>query len=61
MLLDDVMSELDAGRRSLLAERLVSGGQTLITATHSGQLPKGCEHTEVRVRDGAVSALALAA
>ncbi len=60
MLLDDVMSELDAERRSLLTERLAAGGQALITATEPGQLPKG-DRYEVRVRDGAVSALALAA
>ena len=33
MLLDDVMSELDADRRELLAELLRSGGQALVTAT----------------------------
>ena len=33
MLLDDVMSELDADRRELLAELLRAGGQALVTAT----------------------------
>ena len=35
MLLDDVMSELDADRRELLAELLRSGGQALVTATEA--------------------------
>jgi DNA replication and repair protein RecF len=39
LLLDDVLSELDPGRRGLLAERLGHGGQTLITATHASALP----------------------
>ena len=33
MLLDDVMSELDAERRELLAELLRAGGQAVVTAT----------------------------
>jgi recombinational DNA repair ATPase RecF len=40
MLLDDVMSELDPTRRELLARRLVEGGgQALLTATETAQLP----------------------
>lgn len=39
LLLDDVMSELDPERRALLAERLQSGGQTVITATDVGHVP----------------------
>ena len=60
MLLDDVMSELDSERRELLTSRL-GGGQTLITATEPAHLPKSCERLEVRVRDGALAPLALAA
>lgn len=39
LLLDDVLSELDAGRRAALAERLAGPGQTLITATAASALP----------------------
>jgi DNA replication and repair protein RecF len=39
MLLDDVMSELDAQRRGLLVERLLEGGQSVITAAESGLVP----------------------
>jgi DNA replication and repair protein RecF len=39
LLLDDVLSELDAGRREALARRLPPGGQTLITATSRELLP----------------------
>lgn len=39
MLLDDVMSELDAGRRELLAELLRAGGRGLLTATEVAHVP----------------------
>ena len=39
LLLDDVLSELDPQRRALLAERLLSAGQSVITATHRSALP----------------------
>jgi DNA replication and repair protein RecF len=39
LLLDDVLSELDEGRRAALAARLVGPGQTLITATAASALP----------------------
>jgi DNA replication and repair protein RecF len=61
MLLDDVMSELDGDRRKLLTERLAGTGQALITATERDQLPESCRRAEVRVRDGALVPLALAA
>ena len=35
LLLDDVLSELDLGRRRVLAERVAGMGQTVITATHA--------------------------
>jgi DNA replication and repair protein RecF len=39
LLLDDVLSELDLGRRRVLAERIAGMGQTMITATHASALP----------------------
>jgi len=39
LLLDDVMSELDAGRRALLVARVAVGGQCLITTTDLGHVP----------------------
>jgi len=39
MLLDDVMSELDSRRRGLLVERLLEGGQSVITAAESDLIP----------------------
>ena len=39
LLLDDVLSELDPERRRILAERLRSFGQTLITSTSESALP----------------------
>jgi DNA replication and repair protein RecF len=55
MLLDDVMSELDADRRRLLVERL-GDGQSVITSTDLGHVP-GADHpavTRVAVADGSV-------
>jgi DNA replication and repair protein RecF len=57
LLLDDVMSELDGGRRGLLAERLGSRGQALVTTTDLGHVP-GAERAEVTrlsVVDGTVT------
>ena len=39
LLLDDVLSELDPGRRQVLAGRIAGMGQTVITATHASALP----------------------
>ena len=39
LLLDDVLSELDPGRREVLAARVAGMGQTMITATHRSALP----------------------
>jgi DNA replication and repair protein RecF len=39
LLLDDVLSELDPERRAILAERLRTYGQTLITTTSAAALP----------------------
>jgi DNA replication and repair protein RecF len=50
MLLDDVMSELDHGRREALIEHLRSDrGQSLITATELDQVPVGGADEVVRV------------
>lgn len=59
MLLDDVASELDPGRRRLLCERLErGGGQAVITATEPSQLPAACALAELAVRGGSVIATA---
>jgi DNA replication and repair protein RecF len=39
LLLDDVLSELDPGRRQILATRVRSAGQALVTATDAAMLP----------------------
>jgi DNA replication and repair protein RecF len=39
VLLDDVLSELDAGRRRILAERIGRSGQAVVTATGADALP----------------------
>jgi DNA replication and repair protein RecF len=39
LLLDDVLSELDPGRRRILADRISREGQTLITTTSAAALP----------------------
>jgi DNA replication and repair protein RecF len=56
MLLDDVMSELDAHRRARLAKRLAEGGQAVLTATEPDHLPGGYERTELALRQGEVMA-----
>jgi DNA replication and repair protein RecF len=49
MLLDDVMSELDAERRQRLAEVLRGGGQALITATEPEHVPGAGEQGVVTI------------
>jgi DNA replication and repair protein RecF len=49
MLLDDVMSELDAERRELLATLLRTGGQAVITTTEAGHVPGAGEATAALV------------
>jgi len=39
VLLDDVLSELDAARRRILTERLAGIGQAIVTATDADALP----------------------
>src|SRR4051812_27847516 len=50
MLLDDVMSELDADRRGLLVARLDDGGQAVVTTTDLGHVPGGGGPEMVRLR-----------
>jgi DNA replication and repair protein RecF len=63
MLLDDVMSELDATRRELLAEELSSGGQSVIATTDLAHVPgaSAAAVTRLRVADGAILSEAIAA
>jgi DNA replication and repair protein RecF len=49
LLLDDVMSELDPGRRQRLFERLASGGQALITAAAEDSLPPQAMGSVIRM------------
>jgi DNA replication and repair protein RecF len=63
MLLDDVMSELDAERRELLATELRRAGQSVIASTDLGHVPGagGPSVARLRVSRGAVLQEALAA
>jgi DNA replication and repair protein RecF len=63
MLLDDVMSELDAERRRRLVEELGNGGQSVITTTDLAHVPgaDAAGVTRLRVADGTVLQEALAA
>ncbi|HEX3910906.1 MAG TPA: DNA replication and repair protein RecF [Solirubrobacteraceae bacterium] len=63
MLLDDVMSELDASRRELLAEELSAGGQSVIATTDLAHVPGATDATVARLRisPGSVLQEALAA
>ena len=54
LLLDDVLSELDEGRRRTLAERIRSVGQSLITATSVDALPADPDQL-VRVSPGSAA------
>jgi DNA replication and repair protein RecF len=49
LLLDDVMSELDPGRRDRLVARLGDGGQVLITAADEEQVPAAARESVVRM------------
>jgi DNA replication and repair protein RecF len=57
MLLDDVMSELDAARRERLAELVRAGGQALITTTDVDHVPSATapEVVVASVLDGTVT------
>ncbi len=56
MLLDDPMSELDAGRRERLVDVLRRGGQSVIAATELGLVPgaDAADVTRIAIVDGAV-------
>jgi len=49
LLLDDVMSELDPGRRERLVNRLGDGGQALITAADEESVPATARETVIRM------------
>jgi DNA replication and repair protein RecF len=63
MLLDDVMSELDAERRELLAAELSAGGQSVIATTDLAHVPggSGAHVTRLRIGGGTILQEALAA
>ncbi len=63
MLLDDVMSELDADRRELLADELLRGGQSVIATTDLAHVPGASDASVTRlcVSPGAILQEALAA
>jgi DNA replication and repair protein RecF len=63
MLLDDVMSELDADRRDLLARELRAGGQSVIATTDLGHVPGAMDAsvTRLRISAGAILQEAVAA
>jgi DNA replication and repair protein RecF len=51
LLLDDVLSELDMGRREALVERLRELGQTIVTATSDSALPRRADQV-IQVSEG---------
>ncbi len=63
MLLDDVMSELDAGRRELLAGELSAGGQSVIATTDLAHVPGASDAsvTRLRISPGTILQEAIAA
>ena len=63
MLLDDVMSELDATRRELLGELLTGGGQAVVTATEADHVPGAHDDgaTVVEVSAGAIAGVEVSA
>lgn len=56
LLLDDVMSELDPSRRERLVERVVDGGQAVVTTTDLAHVPgaDGPGVVRIEVSDGVV-------
>jgi DNA replication and repair protein RecF len=63
MLLDDVMSELDAERRALLAQELRADGQSVIATTDLAHVPGASDTavTRLRISPGIVMQEAIAA
>jgi DNA replication and repair protein RecF len=60
LLLDDVMSELDPGRRERLIGRLRDGGQALITAADEESLPAAALESLVRMPPAEIADVAAA-
>ena len=59
LLLDDVLSELDPGRRQILADRVRSSGQALVTSASRSALPgEPAQTLEVAQRDDGTSEVA---
>lgn len=58
LLLDDVMSELDPGRRDRLVARLAAGGQALITAADEESVPAAALASVVRMPSSQVGSAA---
>jgi DNA replication and repair protein RecF len=56
MLLDDVMSELDAGHRELLVSLLEGEGQSVISATETAHVPSASA-LRIEVSDGTLAAV----
>jgi recombinational DNA repair ATPase RecF len=54
MLLDDVMSELDAAHRELLVSLLEDDGQSVISATETAHVPSS-KALRIAVSDGALA------
>jgi recombinational DNA repair ATPase RecF len=62
MLLDDVMSELDAERRELLVAELAGGGQSVLATTDLAHVPQSSGPVaQLRVEPGRVLQEELAA
>jgi DNA replication and repair protein RecF len=61
MLLDDVMSELDAGHRERLGARLEGAGQALITAADEAAMPASALRQTIRMPAAARRVAAVAA
>lgn len=57
LLLDDVMSELDAERRAMLVARLDDGGQAVITTTDLAHVPGADRSAVVRLKVSAGGAI----
>jgi DNA replication and repair protein RecF len=57
LVLDDVFAELDAGRRSALAEVAAGAEQTLVTAAVAEDVPAALRGTRVQVADGRATVL----
>jgi DNA replication and repair protein RecF len=57
LVLDDVFAELDAGRRTALAEVAAAAEQTLVTAAVAEDVPAALRGTRIEVADGRATVL----